>query len=1238
MTTITLDRGNSAHVTVDTTAAGHGWYIDSTPLDNTDDFLPTADPNIWKAKPGTAAAGKMDMLSVLLHEYGHVLGLEHSSDTRDFMAANLQPGERRLPTDAELSLMARLVADLKVAELSADSGNPGNPGHRHRWPDQPFGPTPAQRFASSQRLARKGPTPSGVAGEGAAGDPSSVHFLGAVNPTLLNGDFGPEGTESWVAEGAVAADLTGNTVTLSESPTSDRHQTHLAQTFMVNPGNRTLSFTVAQQHLQANPNGPSDAFEAALLDADTGLPLLGSAGTIDLTHSDALLNLQTNGTERLASGVRKQMHADGSATYTIDLPQALAGRPVLLSFDLIGFGAAQSSITLRDVRLSAEGDPIANDDAFLLDEDTAVTGNVLTNDLAGSGDGGIINPPPPIPLPSLSPVISRIERVSNPAHGTLTLQDDGSFSYMPEANYYGVDSFSYRFIDDQGRSSNTATVAFSIAPVNDAPIAPPARSIPVIGSRPYTFDPLEGARDIEGDPLTVQWVTQPSHGTLVSNTDGTYTYTADASFVGTDTFAWRVSDGELLSDTPSTVTVTVLAADTPLVAKDASLSLDEDGAIWIDFTTLADNAAGRPITATITRQPAHGTLTQEPDGRWRYRPAADFNGQDTLRFTLSDGHNVSNEAGVTFQIAPVNDAPTLADRAGVVRQGASLVIDPLQSAFDVDGDILTAALMQVPSHGRLVINANGSFSYTPDTAFLGADHFSWRVGDGQLFSGIATFSIDVAAAVVTPPPPPPPPAPPPPAPPPPAPVPAPAPTPAPPPSGAGGGIRTGIELFHTGWEGIADGDDESTLMMGPTLEGWTLITGRDLPGIEQLTGGIDGFEIWHTGDRMTDAAGNTHWVSAAEGGGRNWLELNEAGPHIHQTLGIQRQVQTQAGVAYTLSFDIAGRLGFGSDYTRIGVYVDGIKLASLEHTSPADALAWQQLAYAFTGTGGLQTIRIVTEAKAQDAGGRGMMIDEIVLTEAGDGADGSDSSRGRLAAAFAAAAAARNGQAQAIPRQDEGSAPMQGAGASLDDANSNTSINNSVQRRLTLTGAPIGSVLTDGSNGAMGQGTRTFTVTDTERTADVSDWSLSALMLCAPANYTGPIALQLDLTLTDSATGSQASTRRTIEVDAAKVPELKDHTLAALLSSNPFVSALPAEAASGTITGVTKPLQISVSTPMVVASEGSLQFTVAPPYINRSSNEEEEADRLKGRVLSDEWLREMEQAAKVQWTQVVGRG
>ena len=120
--------GSLGIVELSPTAAGHGWYIDPTPLNNTDDFLPTADASVWQAKPGNLAFGKMDMLSVLLHEYGHVLGLEHSANPRDFMGATLLPGERRLPTPSELAQMAKLAAQMRAASAASSTTSAGGAG------------------------------------------------------------------------------------------------------------------------------------------------------------------------------------------------------------------------------------------------------------------------------------------------------------------------------------------------------------------------------------------------------------------------------------------------------------------------------------------------------------------------------------------------------------------------------------------------------------------------------------------------------------------------------------------------------------------------------------------------------------------------------------------------------------------------------------------------------------------------------------------------------------------------------------------------------------------------------------------------------------------------------------------------------------------------------------------------------------------------------------------------------
>ncbi|MBI2824939.1 MAG: matrixin family metalloprotease [Planctomycetia bacterium] len=83
-------------IIVDIAGAGHGWFIDATPWDDVE-FTSQSGGRLLTALPNTDAAGRVDLLTAVMHEMGHVLGLEHVDDSHDLMAATLAVSERKLP-------------------------------------------------------------------------------------------------------------------------------------------------------------------------------------------------------------------------------------------------------------------------------------------------------------------------------------------------------------------------------------------------------------------------------------------------------------------------------------------------------------------------------------------------------------------------------------------------------------------------------------------------------------------------------------------------------------------------------------------------------------------------------------------------------------------------------------------------------------------------------------------------------------------------------------------------------------------------------------------------------------------------------------------------------------------------------------------------------------------------------------------------------------------------------------
>jgi hypothetical protein len=552
------------NITLDTNAAGNNWFIDTTPADNSE-YLPTSNPNEWVAKAGSAAAGKMDMLSVLLHEYGHALGIEHSGDTGDYMGTTLTPGVRRLPSATELALMQQLIGEAKngLASNTPDNNTPAP------FPTLPIGTGLSLAFLGRVRSNRFGGMNIDLVSAITPAPVPRPQYEVSANATFTSLNI----AAGWNTQGSVnivsstgTGPSTGSgqsgsgSATLNEVSTS---QTRLSQVFMLGDRDRYLSFTLSGLPLP-NPlpegegaivtafgsgYGPSDAFEVALLDANTGLSVLGNDG---LTSTDAFLNLQGDGTQNAANCVTCINNADGSRTYRVDLTGVAKNKAVNLSFDLLGFGQSNSHVTLRDIRVS--GLPQLHDEVASIAEDNLLTFNPFAQIDAPSPTGG--------GLGWGSVFASHI--VTAPTHGVLAMNANGTFSYTPTLNFFGTDSFSYRLSDGPPSTgsgqgySNLATVSLTVTPVNDAPVAADAQVTTaedtplVITLGAYASDvdtpSLSGGGLGVGVGLTTAIVTGPTHGVLTQNADGTYNYTPVANYNGGDSFTYKVNDGQLDSN------------------------------------------------------------------------------------------------------------------------------------------------------------------------------------------------------------------------------------------------------------------------------------------------------------------------------------------------------------------------------------------------------------------------------------------------------------------------------------------------------------------------------------------------------------------------------------------------------------------------------------------------------------------------------------------------------------------
>ena len=399
-----------------------------------------------------------------------------------------------------------------------------------------------------------------------------------------------------------------------------------------------------------------------------------------------------------------------------------------------GYSRATVSVTVTNV----DDGVIAADDAVETDEDVALTIDVAANDIDVDRDGL---------------TVTLLDDVEN---GTLTQNDDGTFEYLPDLNYYGTDSFSYEISDGQG-NSDTADVSITVNAVNDAPY---------IWERTFTMeedtlsehiDPWEGSYDVEGDTILTPW-SNPftfyftgENGTFFAGgssiVDGRkINFQSDSNFNGTAYGTIRFYDsGGAYTDATFTFIVTPVE-DIP-IARGDDFSGAEDGVVTGNVLTNDSDGDGDPLTVALETNVQNGTLVLDPDGGFEYTPDADFFGTDSFTYVVNDGKDNTDTATVTLTVEPQNDAPSMSVPSGLVTDENEPLEGVPITVVDVDDTTFLYAVKAgaEPSLGSVTFDeAAGTFSYTPDAGVFGEDAFTILVTD----SGGLTDEQEITVSIL----------------------------------------------------------------------------------------------------------------------------------------------------------------------------------------------------------------------------------------------------------------------------------------------------------------------------------------------------------------------------------------------------------------------------------------------------------------------------------------------------------
>ncbi len=329
--------------------------------------------------------------------------------------------------------------------------------------------------------------------------------------------------------------------------------------------------------------------------------------------------------------------------------------------------------------------PIALDDAATTHMGDPVSGNVLTNDEDGL----------------------TVDSYTQPGHGTVTVDENGEYIYTPDPGYAGngtPDSFTYVATDGE-LYSDPATVTINVN--NILPSAGDDTATTHMNTD-VSGNVLGNDSDPDGDSLVVvlDGIT-PQHGQLTLNEDGTFTYSPDAGYIGDDSFAYTITDGQLDGGTPVVVTATasITVGNTLPTSYEDSATTNQGSPVTIDVLANdfdPDDDALSVVTDGVV--PQHGELTLNDDNTFTYTPDPGYVGEDSFVYAATDGQFGAGltwtAVKITVNAAALIAAAPLPENVELDISGCPALIQWASNELGIEGEMVQVWIVNTLASSR----------------------------------------------------------------------------------------------------------------------------------------------------------------------------------------------------------------------------------------------------------------------------------------------------------------------------------------------------------------------------------------------------------------------------------------------------------------------------------------------------------------------------------------------------------